>query len=83
MKADIEHGSFFKVLEPYKKIDADLIEQVNQVRRYRNWVAHGRRGPQPDAVDPRAAWDRLQRCLDRLEQPANDSTPESPDTGRA
>ena len=43
MKEGIEHGSFFKVLEPYKDFDADLIEQVNQVRRYRNWVAHGRR----------------------------------------
>lgn len=43
MKEGIEHGSFFKVLEPYKDLDANLIEQVNQVRRYRNWVAHGRR----------------------------------------
>jgi hypothetical protein len=66
MKEAIEHGSFYKVLDPYKEMDAGLIEEVSQVRRYRNWVAHGRRGEQPDAVDPRTAYDRLQRFLDRL-----------------
>jgi hypothetical protein len=66
MKEGIEHGSFFKVLEPYKAVDADLIEQVNQVRRYRNWVAHGRRTEQPSVVDPSTAYDRLKRFLDQL-----------------
>jgi hypothetical protein len=66
MKEGIEHGSFFKVLEPYKDIDAQLIEQVNQVRRYRNWVAHGRRTEQPAAVNPATAYDRLKRFLERL-----------------
>jgi hypothetical protein len=66
MKDGIEHGSFFKVLEPYKDIDANLTEQVNQVRRYRNWVAHGRRTEQPDAVDPATAYHRLRRFLDHL-----------------
>jgi hypothetical protein len=55
MREGIEHGSFFKVLEPYKDLDADLIEEVNQVRRYRNWVAHGRRTEQPAAVNPTTA----------------------------
>jgi hypothetical protein len=66
MREGIEHGSFFKVLEPYKGFDADLIEQVNQVRRYRNWVAHGRRTEQPAAVNPTTAYDRLKRSLDQL-----------------
>src|SRR5262245_33135990 len=66
MKEGIEHGSFFKVLEPYKDVDAELIEQVNQVRRYRNWVAHGRRTEQPAAVNPPTAYDRLKRFLDHL-----------------
>jgi hypothetical protein len=66
MKEGIEHGSFFKVLEPYKDADADLIEQVNQVRRYRNWVAHGRRTEQPAAITPTTAYDRLKRFLDHL-----------------
>jgi hypothetical protein len=66
MKEGIEHGSFFKVLEPYKDMDADLIEQVNQVRRYRNWVAHGRRTSQPAGVNPTTAYERPTRFLDRL-----------------
>jgi hypothetical protein len=65
MKEDIEHGSFFRVLEGYNSLDANLIEEVNQVRRYRNWVAHGRRGEQPAAVDPPAALNRLRRFLER------------------
>jgi hypothetical protein len=60
----IEVGSFFRVLEPYKSEGhADLIEEVNQVRRYRNWVAHGRRGEQPPSVAPRMAYERLSRFL--------------------
>ncbi len=66
----IEHGSFFKVLEPYKAIDANLVEEVNQVRRYRNWAAHGRRGMQPIAITPAMALDRLRRFLDRFIPPA-------------
>jgi hypothetical protein len=66
MREGIEHGSFFKVLEPYKDVDAELVEQVNQVRRYRNWVAHGRRTDQPAAVNPTTAYDRLKRFLDHL-----------------
>jgi hypothetical protein len=66
MKEGLEHGSFYKVLEPYKDFDADLIEQINQVRRYRNWVAHGRRTEQPAAVNPTTAYDRLKRFLDNL-----------------
>jgi hypothetical protein len=61
---DIEQGSFFNVLEPYKDLDANLVEQVNQVRRYRNWVAHGRRTEQPAAVDPKTAYDRLKQFLE-------------------
>ena len=66
MREGIEHGSFFKVLEPYKDFDANLVEEVNQVRRYRNWVAHGRRTEQPAAVEPATAYDRLKRFLDHL-----------------
>ncbi|HKI36991.1 MAG TPA: hypothetical protein VKA46_34380 [Gemmataceae bacterium] len=62
----LEHGSFYKVTEAYKGLDPDLIEQVNQVRKYRNWVAHGRRGEPQNSVDPNTAYTRLQRFLDRL-----------------
>ncbi len=62
----LEHGSFYKVTEAYKSLDPDLVEQVNQVRKYRNWVAHGRRGEPENAVDPRTAYARLKRFLARL-----------------
>jgi len=39
---------------------------MNQVRRYRNWVAHGRRTAKPDAVDPETAFRRLKEFLDVL-----------------
>jgi hypothetical protein len=66
LREALEHGSFAKVLEAYKELDADLVEQVSQVRRYRNWVAHGRRGNQPDAVDPETAYERLNKFLTML-----------------
>jgi hypothetical protein len=76
----IEHGSFFRLLEAYKGWAPDLIEEVNQVRQYRNWVAHGRRGEPANAVDPWTAYDRLQRFLERLNappsgEPATDAPP--------
>jgi hypothetical protein len=67
MRDGIEHGSFFRVLEPYKALDANLTEEVNQVRKYRNWVAHGRRTEQPAVVNPTTAYDRLKRFLEHLE----------------
>jgi hypothetical protein len=61
----VNEGSFARVLEPYKALGhADLIEEVNQVRKYRNFVAHGRRRhDQPASVTPRAAYERLTRLL--------------------
>jgi hypothetical protein len=70
LNENLEHGSFFRILEVYKGWDPNLIEEVNQVRQYRNGVAHGRPGGAPaNAVDPPAAYDRLQRFLARLFAP--------------
>jgi hypothetical protein len=66
---DIEQGSIFRVLDVFKGQDANLVEEVNQVRRYRNWVAHGRRGEPASAVDPEAAYQRLKHFLDRFTEP--------------
>ena len=66
LKDSIAQGSFFRVMEAYKGADAHLVEEVNQVRRYRNWVAHGRSGDKPTAMEPRDAFDRLQRFLATL-----------------
>ena len=63
-KERIELGSFFQVLEYYKPVmEPGLVEEVNQVRRYRNWVAHGKRGELVAGVVPRVAYERLSRFL--------------------
>lgn len=65
--SDVENGSFGRLMEKYRApVGADLVEMVNQVRRYRNWVAHGRRGPLPADVNPRVAYERLSEFLKRL-----------------
>ncbi len=77
-KDRIREGSFFAVLEPFKGIDAPLIEEVHQVRRFRNWVSHGKRGEQPAFVSPKVAYDRLNRCLPMLIAPPADGEPVEP-----
>jgi len=68
---EIEQGSFYRVLAVFKPEGADLVEEVNQVRRYRNWVAHGRRTAKPSVVDPETAFTRLRKFLDFLEKASN------------
>jgi hypothetical protein len=66
----VKEGSFYRrVLEPLKKQDrvsADLVTQVDQVREYRNWVAHGRRDAPTNNVTPKMAYDRLRDFLAAL-----------------
>ena len=65
-----ENGSFGRLTETYKIPGDDLKTQVDQVRIYRNWVAHGRReskAKERSNVDPAAAFARLKRFLDRLD----------------
>ncbi len=57
---------FFKFMGAYRRIDVDLTAQVNQVRRFRNWVAHGRRDQPENHVNPENAIDRLRSYLERL-----------------
>jgi hypothetical protein len=67
----VEEGSFFKLLGAFKRLDANLVEEVNQVRRYRNWVAHGRRGVKPPSVDPSTAYQRLSEFWTRVNPTAD------------
>jgi hypothetical protein len=69
---NIEHSSIFRVLDVFKAQDANLVEEVNQVRQYRNWVAHGRRDKRPYGIDPETAYRRLKRFLDRFAPPVPD-----------
>jgi len=62
----VEEASFFKILIPFKALDPDLVEKVNPVGRYRNWVAQGRRGRKPPAVDPKPADQRLSPFWDLI-----------------
>ena len=78
----VAEGSFYRrVLEPLKEqehLSADLITQVDQVRDYRNWVAHGRREKATNKVTPQMAYDRLGTFLDALEvavEPEQDEPP--------
>ena len=66
LKEAIENGSFGQVTEAYKKMDVNLTEEVNQVRKFRNWVAHGRQDAPENRVEPESAIDRLRRYLARL-----------------
>ena len=65
----VEEGSFYRrVLYPLKeqeRVSADIVTQVDQVRDYRNWVAHGRRERATDLsnVTPRLAYERLREFL--------------------
>lgn len=79
----IEEGSFYRrVLSPLKerdRVSADLITQVDQVRSYRNWVAHGRRehASELSNVTPRMAYERLTEFLAVLGIAAEDEQMES------
>lgn len=75
----IESGSFFRILDVYKLNDVDMVEQVNQVRRDRNWVAHGRRTARPAVVSPDTAYDRLGRFLTVAGQGAATTNQSRPD----
>ncbi len=63
---ELDRGSFHRVLDLLKTYDLDLVEQVRQVRRYRNWVSHGRRGTPPQRLAPETAHRRLCAFLARL-----------------
>jgi hypothetical protein len=65
-RQETKRGRILRVLGFFKNQDASLVEKVNQVRRYRNWVAHGRRTIRPAAVDPTEAYERLKEFLDRF-----------------
>jgi len=75
---NVEEGSLYNnVLRPWGTQHAGITEMVNQIRKYPNWVAHGRRpDKKPDAaVEPVAALQRLQQFLDTI---GYAPSPESP-----
>ncbi len=73
---NLAEGSFHNnVLELFKRDGREpenqpinsLVEEVSRVRRYRNWVAHGRKAAeQPKPINPRSAYDTLQAFLSHI-----------------
>jgi hypothetical protein len=68
-RQESKRGRILRLLGYFRNQDARLVEKVNQVRRYRNWVAHGRRTIRPAAVHPAEAHERLKQFLDLFAQP--------------
>ncbi len=73
LKREIDVGSIKRVMESIRSMAPNLVEEVNQVRVYRNWVAHGRRGKQPALVDPTSAYDRLSDFLIQMAKAVPDA----------
>jgi hypothetical protein len=80
LKEAIASGSFAKVTAAFQKMDNDLTAQVNQVRKFRNWVAHGRRDAPENNVTPAGAFERLGRYLDLLTASQPDGATSLPPT---
>lgn len=76
MKDTIRNGSFGILTRMYRNLDPDLKTQVDQVRKFRNWVAHGRRGDAENEVTPEQSRERLKKFLELLAS----WEPETPDT---
>ena len=64
LKDSMSNGSFARVTDAYQRLDIELTTQVDQVRKFRNWVAHGRREAPENSVTPEEAFERLRRHLD-------------------
>jgi len=66
----VKEGSFYRrVLDPLKKQDpalSELATRIDQVRDFRNWVAHGRRDAPTNNVTPELAYARLNEFLAAL-----------------
>lgn len=62
----IERGSFSKLTAAYQPMDVDMTAQIDQIRDFRNWVAHGRRGPVKNLTKPESAIERMRRYVEKM-----------------
>jgi hypothetical protein len=66
----VERRSFAELLTAYGRGGhAALAEQVRQVRKYRNWLSHGRRGNELRKIEPKTAYERLRQFLQLILPP--------------
>ena len=73
-KEAVKSGSFGRLTESYKQANSELVGNVDQVRHFRNWVAHGRRDDPVNNVDPESALERLNGFLRLLEEVEHDNS---------
>jgi hypothetical protein len=64
---EIEKESIERTLSGFaltKMNDGKMILRVQDIRDFRNWVAHGKKGPSPKVIEPNQAYQSLKRLLD-------------------
>jgi hypothetical protein len=60
----VARGPFWYVLDAYAKGGhAGVADQVRRIRKYRNWVSHGRRGTPQPTIEPKTVYDQLRAFL--------------------
>jgi hypothetical protein len=62
----IKRGSFSQITAAYQPMDVDMTAQIDQIRAFRNWVAHGRRGLADNLTNPGTAVERMRRYVEKI-----------------
>lgn len=61
---DVERWRFDDILKLFEApLQDGLLDQVRNIYRYRNWVAHGKRKQKPVVTDPVTAYEALSQFL--------------------
>jgi len=68
-RSALQRESLAKLLDVYKTImPAKTVDQVKEIKRYRDWVAHGKRKPRPLAITPKEAYERLNEFITQTQK---------------
>ena len=63
----IKRGPFLELLKLFEaEVDRSLLDKVRSSYKYRNWVAHGKRGQKPVAAEPVKTYEALSSFLERI-----------------
>ncbi|MFM0646605.1 hypothetical protein PQR14_19950 [Paraburkholderia bryophila] len=67
-ETEVEYWRFGEILNLFKgEVDADLIEQVKQIKQYRDWIAHQNPCKSiPTQVAPETVFDVLTRMIEQI-----------------
>lgn len=74
----VSRGSLAKVLTSLGAIDRRLADRVGHIRRYRNWITHGKRpaaGERFRSLEPRYAYDTLRKFLETFDSQSGIAAP--------